>query len=159
MMVCCHWARPKRLGKSYVWLESPTGELKVTMGPHWPGVLVVIAMIVGGTYVSFNIIGNIEVSRFWIINSAKVSSVFFFGATLAALLMTACTDPGIVRMTPILNEEEKEEEMNTTYCEVCSVHQPENMGIRHCYECDVCIMGHDHHCPWMGKCIGKKNMR
>lgn len=159
-MVFCSWARPKRLGKSYVWLESPTGELKVTMGPHWPGVLVVIAMIIGGTYVSFNIIGNIEVTRFWIINSAKVSSVFFFGATIAALLMTACTDPGIVRVTPILSEEIKEEEMmNTTYCEVCSVHQPENMGIRHCYECDLCIMGHDHHCPWMGKCIGKKNMK
>jgi hypothetical protein len=27
----------------------------------------------------------------------------------------------------------------------------------HCPDCNVCIKGWDHHCPWMGTCIGEKN--
>ena len=29
---------------------------------------------------------------------------------------------------------------------------------RHCHECDVCIKGYDHHCPWTTKCIGQNNL-
>lgn len=30
---------------------------------------------------------------------------------------------------------------------------------QHCPDCNVCIEGYDHHCVWMGTCIGKKNYR
>ena len=29
----------------------------------------------------------------------------------------------------------------------------------HCMDCRVCIEEYDHHCPWTGKCIGKRNVR
>lgn len=29
----------------------------------------------------------------------------------------------------------------------------------HCHECEICVQGYDHHCPWIGKCIGKGNFR
>ena len=29
----------------------------------------------------------------------------------------------------------------------------------HCFECEVCIEGYDHHCPWVTKCIGKGNIK
>ena len=32
----------------------------------------------------------------------------------------------------------------------------ENTG--HCVDCNLCVEGYDHHCPWTGKCIGKKNL-
>ena len=28
----------------------------------------------------------------------------------------------------------------------------------HCEDCNACIDELDHHCPWMGKCIGKGNI-
>lgn len=37
----------------------------------------------------------------------------------------------------------------------CQVWQPPD-GV-HCPECNVCVAGYNHHCVWMGTCIGKKN--
>ncbi|CAE8638779.1 unnamed protein product, partial [Polarella glacialis] len=41
-------------------------------------------------------------------------------------------------------------------CEACNLVQPRECV--HCNYCEVCVEGHDHHCPWMGKCVGKQNL-
>lgn len=51
------------------------------------------------------------------------------------------------------------EESDDCWCDICDVSQgARSRGVYHCPDCNTCIEGHDHHCPWMGKCIGKRNM-
>lgn len=47
--------------------------------------------------------------------------------------------------------------ISTIECGQCKLQRP--YTARHCCYCKVCIDDLDHHCPWSGKCIGKKNLR
>lgn len=47
--------------------------------------------------------------------------------------------------------------LGNRYCDKCKIIQL--MGTVHCYDCDVCVLEMDHHCPWTGKCIGKGNIK
>ena len=40
-------------------------------------------------------------------------------------------------------------------CSTCNIYRP--LRTSHCGECGVCVERMDHHCPWVGTCIGKKN--
>ncbi|OII72828.1 uncharacterized protein cubi_03698 [Cryptosporidium ubiquitum] len=41
------------------------------------------------------------------------------------------------------------------FCDYCRMYQP--LRTKHCTSCERCIRTHDHHCPWLGVCIGEYN--
>ncbi|KAH8741281.1 hypothetical protein FG386_000188 [Cryptosporidium ryanae] len=41
------------------------------------------------------------------------------------------------------------------FCDYCRMYQP--LRTKHCSSCERCIRTHDHHCPWLGICIGEYN--
>ena len=43
-------------------------------------------------------------------------------------------------------------------CSRCNIIVPKYLNMTHCTKCDVCVKKYDHHCIWIGKCVGKKNM-
>ncbi|RNF24675.1 palmitoyltransferase PFA3 [Trypanosoma conorhini] len=89
-------------------------------------------------------------------------SVFFFLLTLWSYLAAAFTDAGRVpqafgqhaprsaslalRVSGALN-----------LCPVCATYKPQRA--HHCSRCRRCVLKYDHHCPWLGRCVGFFNYK
>mmetsp|Transcript_48525 Transcript_48525/g.125913 ORF Transcript_48525/g.125913 Transcript_48525/m.125913 type:complete len:398 (-) Transcript_48525:342-1535(-) len=103
------------------------------------------------------------------------AAVLFYPLLIAVILTyyfyfsAALSDPGLLRADPSLKEVELDTIPNMLYndgesggrgrklCHKCRLYRPHRAA--HCYECDGCIDEHDHHCPWIGTCVGKRNYR
>ncbi|XP_019230912.1 PREDICTED: protein S-acyltransferase 10-like isoform X2 [Nicotiana attenuata] len=40
-------------------------------------------------------------------------------------------------------------------CTYCNIMQPPRA--KHCHDCDKCVLQFDHHCVWLGTCVGQGN--
>lgn len=81
-------------------------------------------------------------------------------------LCTAATEPGIISRMPNSvvvkppspkagTRDDLLGARDPQYCEVCNIYQPPRA--RHCKKCDNCVNVYDHHCFWLGTCIGARN--
>ncbi|MED6122160.1 hypothetical protein PIB30_037239 [Stylosanthes scabra] len=109
-------------------------------------------------------------------DTVRVYQVWPGKNVLVNLIRVSTTDPGII---PRSNEQETVEieeggssssdgrrskrvsmngvEVKVKYCRVCKIFRPPRSS--HCAICDNCVDRYDHHCPWVGQCIGLRNCR
>lgn len=55
---------------------------------------------------------------------------------------------------PIVGKDSLE---NYTFCEFCA--KPKPPRAHHCRSCRICVLDMDHHCPFIGNCVGVANHR
>jgi hypothetical protein len=172
---------PQRFGNVSVfapdlWLRTGWG----TLGPHWFGPAIVAALTVfSGAFFSG------QASRTVGPVTAATCAAFTV-ATLFHLANAALRDPGVVntlryhqtrRPSPSAAEADLESpaggaepgspdlhgrrrpprRRRERWCDYCRAAQPPDGA--HCLDCGVCVVGYDHHCVWMGTCIGASNFR
>ncbi|NXH23009.1 ZDHC9 Palmitoyltransferase, partial [Bucco capensis] len=113
-----------------------------------------------------------------------VFAAVLFLFSMATLLRTSFSDPGVIpRALPdeaafiemeieatngtvpqgqrppprIKNFQINNQIVKLKYCYTCKIFRPPRAS--HCSICDNCVERFDHHCPWVGNCVGKRNYR
>ena len=140
----------EKIGATYIFLTDKDGNPLITIGPNWRicilffSVIIIVFLLL--FYFFWNFL-NIFLRIFGILNC------FVFSYTYIHILIT---DPGI----PKRIDEETVNKSNTRYvfCKICKNWVCVKSGAVHCSQCDICIEGYDQHCPWVSKCIGRKNI-
>ena len=91
-----------------------------------------------------------------------LSNVCFYTQVVGNMIFVSTMDPGIIPR----NEQACVDEVGTRkksvkingvelklkFCRICKIFRPPRSC--HCAVCDNCVEKFDHHCPWIGQCIG-----
>ncbi|MCL7049766.1 hypothetical protein MKW94_019147 [Papaver nudicaule] len=100
-----------------------------------------------------------------------IFAVFLTVIVLINLIAVSTMDPGIIPRNASLSSLNTDQlsriksrklvingiEVKLKFCRICRIYRPPRSS--HCAICDNCVEKFDHHCPWIGQCIGLRNYR
>lgn len=140
---------------------------KIIIGPDYRSLLMSTALIVIPSAVYFVFVAPYLGRHIsWGFVGAAAALVAF---VLLMLVMTAFRDPGFIPRSPPNSDVEyglcpatrdfavHGYTVTTKFCATCCHYRPPRCS--HCAVCDNCVDRFDHHCPWVGTCIGRRNYR
>ena len=140
----------QRLGNTFAFFGDIYGDPKIIIGPHWPLYVLVVSFITYGIpyiYNRFDELFNIYL---------KIIGIIIYLIFLISYTYTVLINPGYPKhdIGSITGEPRKK----FYYCNICKLWANKEKNTMHCNDCNICVEGIDHHCPWTGKCIGERNL-
>ncbi|KAK0182870.1 hypothetical protein PV327_000959 [Microctonus hyperodae] len=155
---------------------------RIMMAPQTGVFYITVCLIVGTSGLSFYY--DCPYLALHITPAIPVIGGLLFIFVMSALLRTSFSDPGVIpratsdeaayiekqievpnngnsptyRPPPRTKEILiKGQSVKLKYCFTCKIFRPPRAS--HCSLCDNCVEGFDHHCPWVGNCVGRRNYR
>ena len=118
---------------------------KFSIGPNWYMTLALIIIILFISGIVFTFILSKLHFIFRIIYAAfQIISIF-------CIIRTA-----LIHTEIAMNK--FQDNYNQLYCDKCKIYYNSFERAEHCSICNVCFIKLDHHCVWIGKCVGKDNI-
>ena len=136
-----------RIGNYRRFCKTRHGKYAINIGPQWYISLIVLLVM---------ILLGVAVISFFLIQlqlPLQIGYVLIYAFMILISGWLLISDPGIADNRAKVWDEE---EAKYITCNKCNTHKKEET--EHCYYCNVCIYGFDHHCDFLGKCIGKNNL-
>lgn len=161
---------------------------RLVFGPDARSLLVTLLLIIVPVIIFCSFVARHLRHEFSPVNSGYailVVAIVFTIYVLVLLFYTSARDPGIIprnshppeeirydssvsneiggRQTPSLQFPRTKEvivnglPVRVKYCDTCMLYRPPRCS--HCSICNNCVERFDHHCPWVGQCIGLRNYR
>ena len=143
------WFIYSKLGNTFAFFGDKNGSPLIVIGPHWYMYICLSFVLYLLFYFFFK--------TFWThLNIIfKLIGILLFLTFFLSYSYTSLINPGIPKYdeNAILGNPRE----NYRFCKICGIWINSEEKTNHCYDCNVCYEGYDHHCPWTGNCIAKKN--
>ena len=117
---------------------------KFSIGPNWYMTMILNSMIIIISFVLYILIVR-KLKFIFRIAFIILSFLSLFGISRAALTHVE------------INMNKQEDIFHNLYCDKCKKYYSRLDKVDHCDFCKVCVIKYDHHCVWVGKCVGKGN--
>lgn len=154
---------------------------RIVTGPSWPNVISTSVMIFGPgfAYMRYYLPMALGTLQGQLVNwncYLGISSQIMAFIISVSFLCAAFKNPGIIARNERFTEVDYPEvqfgpqgyplarflrindiTLRQKFCQTCFIYRPPRS--KHCSYCDNCVLRFDHHCTWLGNCIGLNNYR
>ncbi|MCQ2820310.1 MAG: hypothetical protein MJ252_23840 [archaeon] len=136
----------RKIGKMYAFGFNSLSEPKYVIGPHWYMYLIMNCLIVFiSTFVYSQLLGRV----------LPLPLKIIYGMSIIFLMLIYFYN--FIR-NPGISINNVNQSSNAEFCQICHSFIEAGTHTVHCNFCNVCIKGFDHHCVWIGKCVGYNNL-
>ena len=118
---------------------------KFSIGPNWYMTLTLIITV----FIISSIIYCFILKKLHVI--FKIIFLTFQLIAIFCVLRTA-----LIHTEIVMNK--FQDQFNNMCCDKCKIYYNSFDKVEHCSICNVCYYKLDHHCVWVGKCVGKDNI-
>jgi hypothetical protein len=148
--ICFQLFKMTKIGKSKAFFYNENDDPLLIIGPDWPFVAFLFSI--------FNFFYVLIIIKFWIRFSlfSKCVNQITYWSFLISFLYTSFINQGYPKNSICRKTGNPSDEYY--YCEQCHLYNYIYNSINHCNKCGICIEGQEHHCVWIGKCVGKNNI-